>query len=138
MHHEQPNFSGAKVILFVGDQVLLLRRDRSPGIPWPGMLDFPGGGREDDESPQECACRETFEETGLQIMPDMLRLVHLRGAPPRADWFFSAAIDRTAEQRIVFGGEGTGWLLLPPTKAARHPDMIPHFAWILKKLLVER
>ena len=33
---------------------------------WPG-LNFPGGHVEDDESVEECAIRETYEETGLTL-----------------------------------------------------------------------
>lgn len=39
----------------------------------------PGGGREDDESPQDCAARELHEETGLALGPeDMGSVVHER------------------------------------------------------------
>lgn len=39
------DFGGAKLILFIGKQIVVLRRDQKPDIPWPGRLDLPGGGR---------------------------------------------------------------------------------------------
>ena len=39
----------------------------------PGEICFPGGLIEDGESPEECALRETFEETG--ISPENIRIV---------------------------------------------------------------
>ena len=55
------------------DQLLLLRRAREPNLnkwsPIGGKLDFSSG-----ESPFECATRETFEETGLDISEKDLRL----------------------------------------------------------------
>ncbi len=34
---------------------------------------FPGGGMESGESQQETLCRETAEESGLQVLPDSIR-----------------------------------------------------------------
>ena len=42
-------FVGAKLALFLGEELLVIRRDDRPDIPWPDFLDFPGGGREGDE-----------------------------------------------------------------------------------------
>lgn len=44
-------FSGAKIALLCDGQLLTYQRDDKPGIPWPGLWDLPGGGRESDESP---------------------------------------------------------------------------------------
>jgi 8-oxo-dGTP diphosphatase len=137
MADAQNVFSGAKLLLFLGADILLLRRDHSAGIPWPECLDFPGGGREGNESPQACVLRETQEETGLQIDPLALRFVHLRGRAPKADWFFAAHLPSDAQHDVRFGGEGAGWETMTPAKAASHPLMIPHFAQILKRYLIE-
>jgi 8-oxo-dGTP diphosphatase len=128
-------FSGAKLMVFVGDQMLILRRDHSPGIPWPGYLDFPGGGREGFESPQACAARETLEEVGLHISADDIRFVHLHWRGSLCDWFFVTQLASGAARDIAFGGEGAGWCLMPPEQAASHPEMVPHFARILRTYL---
>jgi ADP-ribose pyrophosphatase YjhB (NUDIX family) len=41
---------------------LLVERGREPSKGW---LAFPGGRREEDETPQEAAIRELYEETGI-------------------------------------------------------------------------
>ena len=60
-------FVGAKAALFCGNALLACLRDTHPGLPWPGMWDLPGGGREGDESPEDCLLRELAEELGLTI-----------------------------------------------------------------------
>ena len=66
------SFAGAKLMLFLGEELLVIRRDEKPEIPWPGYLDFPGGGREGEETPEQCALRETFEEVGLDVTEDQI------------------------------------------------------------------
>lgn len=46
---------------------------RSDDGPLAGFAEFPGGKCRPAESPQECACRECREETGLNVLP--LRLL---------------------------------------------------------------
>ena len=100
-------FHGAKVALFLGDRLLILRRDDDPAIPWPDHWDFPGGGREGAETPFETVARETREEVGLELSPGDL-LFERRDGPV---WFFVARLPAEAEHRIVFGDEGQCWRL---------------------------
>lgn len=53
---------GARMMLVDGDKVLLVRQSYVRG--W----QFPGGGVEPGETALEAAIRETFEETGLQVI----------------------------------------------------------------------
>ncbi len=55
---------GVGVIVRRGKQVLLLRRIHAHGA---GSWSSPGGHLEFMESPEQCAIRETKEETGLDI-----------------------------------------------------------------------
>jgi len=64
------HFNGAKVALFIGDRLLITLRDDRPDIPFPNMWDFPGGGREGEETPFETMARETFEEVALVVPRD--------------------------------------------------------------------
>ena len=99
-------FHGAKLILFIGDRLLVLERDHTPGIPWPGHLDLPGGGREGAESALDCALRETREEVGLEVGPEQICWNRRRKSPTGISWFFAAHLDAQSEQEIKFGGEG--------------------------------
>ncbi len=60
------NFHGAKGLIFIGEQVLVYRRDgRTNNLPF--RIDLPGGGREQHESPFETFRREVKEEFGINI-----------------------------------------------------------------------
>ena len=120
-------FEGAKLILFLGRDLLVLRRDHRPGIPWPGYLDLPGGGREGGESAEACALRETREEVGLWLEPRDLQWRRFYEAP-RPVWFFAAWLPPARVREVVFGDEGLGWSLMVPEEFAAHADAIPHFA----------
>jgi 8-oxo-dGTP pyrophosphatase MutT (NUDIX family) len=51
-----------------GSEVLFIERATREGDPWSGHMAFPGGRLEgDDDSTKTAACRETFEEVGLEI-----------------------------------------------------------------------
>ena len=59
---------GARVLLIAGEEVLLLN-DSDPGIPGSSWWVAPGGGIDAGENPEEAACREVEEETGLHLDP---------------------------------------------------------------------
>ena len=125
------DFGGAKLILFIGDRIVVLRRDEKPDIPWPGRLDLPGGGREGEESAVDCVLRETFEEVGLSLTPGDLvwQEQFKRGV------FFAAHLPTEAQAQIVFGSEGQGWLLVDPADYVRDREAIPHFAAMVQRYL---
>lgn len=119
-------FVGAKLALFAGDRVLVIRRDDIAGIPWPGHLDFPGGGREGAETAVACALRETREEIGLTLAPSdvVWRGFYRRPFPA---WFFAARLHPARLGDIRFGEEGQGWDLMRPADYIGHAQAIPHF-----------
>ncbi len=55
----------AVAVVLQGERVLVGRR--GPGGPLPGKAEFPGGKIRPGETPQEAACRECREETGLAV-----------------------------------------------------------------------
>ncbi|WP_135507338.1 NUDIX domain-containing protein [Roseovarius aestuariivivens] len=120
------SFSGAKLVLFLGDRIVVLRRDVKPRLEWPGCLDLPGGGRHGGESPEDCVLRETREEIGLRLDPGDLVWRCFYREPNRA-WFFAAHLPEARESDIVFGAEGRGWHLMRPEDFVNAPDAIPHF-----------
>lgn len=51
--------------------ILLIKRAERPDDPWSGQMALPGGRRDpEDGSLLETACRETLEETGVQLGAD--------------------------------------------------------------------
>jgi 8-oxo-dGTP pyrophosphatase MutT (NUDIX family) len=61
----------SRVLLVDGEGRVLLFRGCDPARPEAGQWWFtPGGGRDDGETPQQCAARELREETGLDLSPD--------------------------------------------------------------------
>lgn len=128
------DFTGAKLMLFLGPDLVVLRRDHAEGIPFPGFLDFPGGGREPGETPEECALRETYEEVGLRVGRDALTWSHRH----EQSVFFAARLSAEAVNDIVFGGEGDGWMLMRPEIYASRADAIPHFRDVLRLYLAQQ
>jgi len=124
---EISEFAGAKVALFLGDQLLVIRRDDRPDIPWPDHLDLPGGGRDPGESPEQCVVRETREEVGLTIRADQLILVRAYERPHGTVVFFAAHLPAAAVDQVVLGDEGQGWMLMDPQVFAAHAETVPHF-----------
>lgn len=128
MTHHWRNFMGAKLALFIGSRLLLLHRDETPGLLWPGHMDLPGGGREGDETALQCAQRETCEEFSLSVPVSHIRWGRAyTNSVGRAVWFFVGTLPETAEQRIVLGDEGQGWRLFSTDKFLSHERVVPQF-----------
>jgi 8-oxo-dGTP diphosphatase len=122
------DFTGAKAALFCDASVLVCLRDDRPGLPWPGLWDLPGGGREAAEGPEDCLLRELHEEFGLHLSPD--RLVWRREFPSmqdaaRVSVFFAGWLFRDDLASIRFGDEGQGWELMPVGAFLGHGRAVP-------------
>jgi 8-oxo-dGTP diphosphatase len=122
------DFSGAKLALFLGAELLVILRDDKDDIPYPGHWDLPGGGREGQETPQVCALRETHEEVGLSLRADQLVWARHYTRPRGVVWFFAAHLPKETTSQITFGSEGQGWRLMAPKAYINHPLAVPHFA----------
>lgn len=120
------SFNGAKVALFLGDELLVYQRDDIATIPYPGAWDFPGGGREEDETPEETVIRETWEEFGLILKPTDLTYARVYVPEPGASvWFFAAHIGSDRQKEIRFGTEGQRWALWQPEQFLTHIGAVP-------------
>lgn len=133
-------FSGAKIALVCGGRLVTYRRDAKPTIPWPGLWDLPGGGREGAETPAACALRETQEEFGLALAPHR---VHWRRAYPgalaaqRTSWFLAAAITEAEIAAIRFGDEGQYWQMMTFDEFLAHAEAITHLQVRLSDYLAD-
>jgi len=132
------NFSGTKIALLFGSELVVYLRDQKDGIPFPGMWDLPGGGREGDENPVECVLREVFEEFRITIPTEkVINLTKYKsGTPGGPDTYFCAASITQAEiDNIEFGEEGQRWLMMPIAEFLAHDQAIPHLKLRLQAAL---
>ncbi len=110
-----PPFGGAKIALLCGSRIVAYLRDDKAGIPFPGLWDLPGGGREPGESPADCAVREVEEEFGISLAPDRVHSLrrYRSDSPAGLDSYFCVAHVTPSEiERIRFGDEGQHWRLM--------------------------
>lgn len=122
------DFVGAKAAFFHAGRVLVCLRDDFAHIPWPGHWDLPGGGREGEESPEDCLLRELSEEFGLILPPSRLIYRHVAPAmldPARPSVFFAGWITAEDIAAIRFGSEGQAWQMMPVEEFLAHPKGIP-------------
>lgn len=90
-------------------------RDCKENIPWPNMWELPGGGREGDESPFECAQREVFEEIGVRLTKDCLlwgKVYPSMLFEGKESVFLVGKLAQEQFDKIVFGDEGQGYKLM--------------------------
>lgn len=109
--------------------LLVLRKNE----PFKGMWALPGGFLNEDEELDECAARELFEETGVDIDPAKLRQVFAVGKKVRdprtriISMVYTAVVDRY-EQPICADddAEEVAWFAMDelPSLAADHLDII--------------
>lgn len=131
-------FSGTKIALICETHIIAYLRDNKVGIPFPGLWDLPGGGREADENPIECALREVKEEFGLRISPDRVKALtrYPSQMPDGLDTYFCLAeVDAKEIRQVKFGEEGQFWSLMPINEFIAHEEAIPHLQQRLKALL---
>lgn len=122
------DFTGCKVALFCGDALLTYLRDDRPGLPWPGMWDLPGGGREGLESPETCVLREVEEEFGLRLAPERLEWGQVFPSmmdAARLSVFFAGRIAHDEIAAIRFGCEGQYWRMMDVAEFLVHPLAVP-------------
>lgn len=122
------DFAGAKGAVLLGGRMLCLMRDDRPGLPFPGLWDLPGGGREGAETPPETLIREGREEVGLDLSAAewlWARAFPAMGDPSRTGWLFVLRLPAETARGIALGAEGQAWALIPPARFAAMPDAVP-------------
>ncbi|WP_299284067.1 NUDIX hydrolase [uncultured Tateyamaria sp.] len=119
---------GAKLALFVGDKLVSLQRDNTPGLLWAGYWDLPGGGIEPGETPLACVLRETHEELTLAMGAEQVSWGRPYGTSSGdISWFFAAHLAARVADDIVLGDEGQGWKLMTVDAFLSDAMVVPQF-----------
>ena len=138
MKLEISDFTGSKIALICGDKVLTILRDDKDDIPCPNMWELPGGGREGNESPFECAAREVYEELGIHLTEDCLLWAKVYPSVLFADKqsvFLVGQLTQKQFDSIVFGDEGQGYQLMNVEEFLSSSQVVPQLQDRLKDYL---
>jgi len=134
------NFTGCKLAYIINEKLLVYKRDDIPDIPFPGLWDFPGGGREGDETAEECILRELEEEFAISF-PES-RFTYKQTVPNHSNdgnsVFFVADGRQSEIDAISFGDEGQYWKFMTIDEYMAHPKGIPALKSRLSGYLVGR
>lgn len=120
------DFHGVKVAVLVGNKLLMHLRDNKPGLFNANMWDFPGGGREGNETPTECAMREIREEFGIDITPEVIiweKEYPAQKDPNQKAIFMVAKVSDDVVKRINLT-EGQRWDLFDQDSFFQDKDVI--------------
>lgn len=139
-----PRLAATAVLLRDGEhgpEVLLLRRHARSGFA-AGAWVFPGGAVDEGESPETTAVRETWEETGVQVVGDLLpiaRWITPEPEPRRFDaWFFLARVPADASLLLSEAEVTDACWLLPEDAVRRFREgkmkMLPPTVHTLRRL----
>lgn len=141
MEIEITDFTGCKIALFCGDKLLTILRDDKSNIPYPNVWELPGGGREGDESPFECAAREVYEELGIHLTKDCLLWGKVYPSMLFADKhsvFLVGQLTKAQFNSIVFGDEGQGYKLMSCKEFICAEGVVPQFQERVREYLEEK
>ena len=132
------DFTGSKIALICGDKVLTILRDDKDDIPCPNMWELPGGGREGDESPFECAAREVYEELGIHLNEDCLLWGKIYPSvifEGKQSVFMVGQLRQEQFDNITFGDEGQGYQLMNVEEFLSSSQVVPQLQERLKDYL---
>ncbi len=121
------HLNGSKGLIFIGEKLLVYRRDEKPKN-YPLFLDLPGGGKEKNETPFDTFRREVKEEFGIEIAES--DITYVRRYPSTIvegeyAYFPVVHLPASAETLIHFGNEGLEYLLLPVDDFLNASDVWP-------------
>ena len=140
MEIELTDFQGCKIALFCRDKLLTILRDDKENIPWPNMWELPGGGREGNESPFECAAREVYEELGIHLDEDCLLWSKIYPSvifKDKQSVFMVGRLTQEQFDNITFGDEGQGYKLMSIEEFLTSSQVVPQLQGRLRDYLEE-
>jgi 8-oxo-dGTP diphosphatase len=134
-------FNGVKAALIYDGKLVMYLRDNKPGLRFANLWDFPGGGREGEETPLECLVREVLEEFSITLNPSSIlwqREYPAMHDPAQRAWFFVVSITQKELDAILFGSEGQRWAMVPIEDFFVRDDVVPDLKGRLQDYLDER
>ena len=134
------NFTGCKIALICDGQILTILRDDKPTIPWANLWELPGGGREGNESPFECAAREVYEELGIHLDEDCLLWSKIYPSvifKDKQSVFMVGQLRQEQFDNITFGDEGQAYKLMPIEEFLKSKQAVPQLQGRLRDYLEE-
>ena len=140
MEIEISDFTGCKIALFCGDKLLTILRDNESDIPFPNTWELPGGGREGDEIPFECAAREVYEELGIHLTEDFLLWSKVYPSmlfEGKESVFLVGKLTQEQFDSIVFGDEGQSYKLMSIDEFFGSDMVVPQLQARLRDYLEE-
>ena len=140
MEIELTDFQGCKIALFCRDKLLTILRDDKENIPWPNMWELPGGGREGNESPFECAAREVYEELGIHLDEDCLLWSKIYPSvifKDKQSVFMVGQLRQEQFDNITFGNEGQAYKLMNIEEFLTSSQVVPQLQGRLRDYLEE-
>ena len=140
MEIEISDFTGCKIALFCGDKLLTILRDDKSNIPYPNTWELPGGGREGDESPFECAEREVYEELGIHLTEDCLLWSKVYPSmlfEGKESVFLVGKLTQEQFDSIVFGDEGQGYRMMSTDEFLGSDKVVPQLQERVRDYLEE-
>ena len=132
------DFTGSKIALICGGKVLTILRDDKDDILCPNMWDLPGGGREGDESPFDCAQREVYEELGIHLTEECLLWSKVYSSvlfEGKQSVFMVGQLSQDQFDSIVFGDEGQAYQLMKVEEFLTSSQVIPQLQRRLRDYL---
>ena len=135
------DFTGCKIALFCGEELLTILRDDKDDIPCPNMWELPGGGREGDESPFECVAREVYEELGIHLNEDCLLWGKIYPSvifEGKQSVFMVGQLRQEQFDKINFGDEGQAYKLMSIEEFLTSEQAVPQLQGRLRDYLEER
>lgn len=102
------------------------------------MWELPGGGREGNESPFECAAREVYEELGIHLTEDCLIWAKVYPSmlfEGKKSVFLVGKLAQEQFYSIVFGDEGQGYQLMNVEEFLSSSQVVPQLQERLKDYL---
>ena len=121
--------TGTKGLVYIGDKVLVYRRDDKT-TEWPLSIDLPGGGKENNETPFETFSREIHEEFSLTITKSAITYSKRYPSTLNKGKFGHFAVAKLGveqKQLIQLGSEGIEYMLMTLDEYLVRKDAWPIF-----------